>query len=451
MRGYDKGCKGKMKTPIADFVKKYKKSRFSRFHMPGHKGKKILGAEPNDITEIFGADVLYSPDGIIAQSEDNATKIFGTGHTYYSTEGATLGIKAMLVLAKLKGGSNKILAGRNAHKSFMHACALLDLDPIWLYPQTDSHFISCVITPETLLKALSDLQEKPIAVYITSPDYLGNIADIKGLAKICNNERIPLLVDNAHGSYSAFTTPCFHPIKLGASMCVDSAHKTLPVLTGGAYLHISKEHTEFCVNARNYLSLFASTSPSYLILESLDMANKYLSNHLLKFDKTVNKVNKLKLELLQNGISVRSGEPLKLVINAKVLGYNGLELADYLRKNKIEVEMAESNYLVFMFSPNNTNKDFKRLKKALLNIEKKPSLPTENLKITPPERVLSIRQALLGKRQTVSVENCLGKVVAQTCVSCPPAVPIIISGEKIDQNTINALKRAGIKEIDIIV
>ncbi len=448
MRRYDEGCKGKMNTPIFDFVKKYKRAKYSRFHMPGHKGKKLLGSEPFDITEISGADVLYSPDGIIAESENNATKLFQTAHTYYSTEGATLGIKAMLHLAKLNS-SGKILAGRNAHKSFIHACALLNIDIEWLYPTDANHLCSCNITPELLLEALSKT-EKPLAVYITSPDYLGNIANVKELSKICENERIPLLVDNAHGSYSAFTNPCFHPIQLGATMCVDSAHKTLPVLTGGAYLHVSKAHSEFCENARASLALFASTSPSYLILQSLDLANKALSTPRLDFDRTINKLNKLKLELIENGIPVQSGEPLKLVINTKPLGYSGFELASYLKKFKIEPEMADENYIVFMFSPQNSSKDFKRIKSALIHLDKKPSLPIEVFKVTQPEKVLTVRQALLNKRKKIKISDALGKIVANSPTSCPPAVPIIVSGERVDENALLALQRANVKEIEII-
>jgi len=439
-----------MKTPIVNFVKDYKKKNFSRFHMPGHKGKKALGVEPLDITEIDGADVLYSPSSIILESENNATKLFGTSHTYYSTEGATLGIKTMLALVKSSGNGKTILAGRNAHKSFMHACALLDLNPVWLYPEKVSHICSCNINPSSLQSAINSCKEKPLAVYITSPDYLGNIADIKTISQICENEHIPLLVDNAHGAYSAFCNPSFHPIKLGATMCVDSAHKTLPVLTGGAYLHISKTNSQYNQNARSYLSMFASTSPSYLILQSLDMANDYLSKNSGDFDKTINKVNKLKLELIDRGYEVYSGEPLKLVINANFIGYTGIELAKILRKEKIEPEMADETVVVFMFSPKNTNKDFFRLKKALFKLELRQEIIVENIAPTKPKKALEIKDAMLAKRKTVKTSHSLGKILASTSISCPPAIPIAISGEIVDQDVILQLQKYGIDEIEII-
>ena len=221
-----------MTTPIADFIENYIKNDMSRLHMPGHKG--TLYSE--DITEVKGADALYEADGIIAKSEQNATKIFGTKQTLYSTEGSSQCIKAMLMLA-LNNRENKserplVLAARNVHKAFISAAALIDFDVKWLMPKTTDSLCKCIISKEQLKETLENSAKKPNAVYITSPDYLGNIADIRGLSEVCKEFDIPLLVDNAHGAYLKFLGN--HPIDLGADMCCDSAHKTLPVLTGGA-------------------------------------------------------------------------------------------------------------------------------------------------------------------------------------------------------------------------
>ena len=215
-----------MKTPIVDFVKGYREAGPSRFHMPGHKGRTFLGCEALDITEISGADVLYHADGIIAESEENATALFGTAHTFYSAEGSTLAIKAMLALAteRKSGERPLVLAGRNAHKAFIYGAALLDLDVEWLYPAEGDHLCACEITPEMLRAALGSMAKKPNAVYITSPDNLGRVADIAGLSAVCREWHVPLLVDNAHGAYLGFLTPSQHPIALGAAMCCDSAH-----------------------------------------------------------------------------------------------------------------------------------------------------------------------------------------------------------------------------------
>ena len=236
-----------MKTPICDFVKQYAEKDTTRFHMPGHKGVSFLGCEKMDITEISGADELYDAEGIIAESEENATRLFGFGKTLYSTEGSSQCIRTMLFLAlqqaERRAERPVVLAARNAHKAFLYSCALLDLDVEWLMPEEGerSSLCTCPITAAQVAKRLAELERKSFAVYITAPDYLGYRPDIKALAAVCKEASIPLLVDNAHGAYLKFLQPSLHPIDLGAAMSCDSAHKTLPVLTGGAYLQLSEE------------------------------------------------------------------------------------------------------------------------------------------------------------------------------------------------------------------
>ena len=198
------------------------------------------------MTEIRGADVLSCPKGIIAKSEKNAAATFGAAQTVYSTEGSTASIKAMLYLAcayaKETGKNEVILAARNVHKAFCDAAALLGFGIEWLYDE-GGDLLSYSLTAQTLEKKLSSMPVLPVAVYVTSPDYLGNIADIKAIAKVCEHHGVLLLVDNAHGAYLKFLMEDIHPMTLGADMCADSAHKTLPCLTGGSYLHIKS-----CVN-----------------------------------------------------------------------------------------------------------------------------------------------------------------------------------------------------------
>jgi len=277
-----------MDTPIVDFVRGYAQSGTSRLHMPGHKGQSLLGFESLDLTEIRGADELYEPEGIIAQSEANATRLFGTQHTYYSTEGSSQCIRAMLCLAlqaaPRTGKRPVLLAARNAHKALLYAAALLDFDIRWLWPAAENAgaLCSCPISAQMLTTALQELTGQgsaPFGVYVTSPDYLGGMQDIRALSAVCDTFGMPLLVDNAHGAYLRFLPgEPLHPIALGAAMCCDSAHKTLPVVTGGAYLHLGENapvQEEAAV--RGALALFGSTSPSYLILQSLDACNRQLT------------------------------------------------------------------------------------------------------------------------------------------------------------------------------
>ena len=447
-----------MKTPIFDFVKAYADKDISRFHMPGHKGKQILGCESMDITEIDGADVLAHANGIIEESEKYASELFGTENSFYSTEGSSLAIKAMLGLVARtsvhSGVRPRILAARNAHKAFLYACALLDLEVEWLYPEMLTHICNCHITPRQVENALKNSQSLPMAVYLTSPDYLGNIADIKGIADVCHGYGIPLLVDNAHGAYLRFLSPSRHPIDLGADLCCDSAHKTLPVLTGGAYLHISKKaDPRFCVMARDMLSVFASTSPSYLILSSLDLCNRYLADHYSERLQTcVRRIEQTKSIIRSLGFCIEPTEPLKMVIHGANAGYTGTELATQLREHKIEVEFSDEEYLVLMISPENQEHDFLRLEEAFSQLSIRTAISTkEAFTLQKHERVLSVREAIFSLHERIPIEKAEGRICASPTVSCPPAIPIAVSGERISYNTVKLLRRYGIKEIEVVV
>lgn len=445
-----------MTTPIVDFVKKYADSGDMRLHMPGHKGNGLLGVEQYDITEIEGADVLYSAQGIIKQSEQNAAELFETKKTVYSTEGSSLCIRAMLYLAKLyakkQGLSPLIAAGRNAHKTFLTGVALLGLEVDWLLPQNTDSVISCEITPAFLDVYLSACKQKPVAVYITSPDYLGNTADIKRLSQVCKKYGVLLLVDNAHGAYLKFLKNDCHPITMGADMCCDSAHKTLPVLTGGAYLHISRTASAFfCDNAETAMSLFASTSPSYLILQSLDLANKYISNQYSnELDKTVAWVTELKNELLRNGYNIIGNEPLKVTIATKAYGYTGCEFAEILKKQKITCEFSDPDYIVMMFTPQISKSEIEKLKKVLLTVEKLTPINITSPKAALREKCLTPSQAINLPSIELPVCECVGKIAAIPTVMCPPAVPIVVCGEKIDAKAIESFKYYGIKKCLVV-
>ena len=277
-------------TPIADFVREYAAADVSRLHMPGHKGRGPLGCEALDLTEIAGADELYEAGGIIAASEENTARLFGASATCYGTEGSSQCIRAMLFLALQAApagqGRPVLLAARNAHKALLYAAALLDVDVEWLWPDPDGQgsLCACPVVPAQLAAALDRLTaagRRPFAAYLTSPDYLGGMQDVAALAPLCHARGVPLLVDNAHGAYLHFLPGgSRHPIALGADLCCDSAHKTLPVLTGGAYLQVGRGLLAPDPAAvRAAMCLFGSTSPSYLILQSLDLCAAALAKN----------------------------------------------------------------------------------------------------------------------------------------------------------------------------
>jgi arginine/lysine/ornithine decarboxylase len=261
-----------------------------------------------------------------------------------------------------------------------------------------------------------------------------------------------LLVDNAHGAYLAFTEPSAHPIHLGADMCCDSAHKTLPVLTGGAYLHIGKRFGVTDKEVRSALSLFASTSPSYLILKSLDLCNKYLSSdYKNKLDEHIKKLKLIKEKLAILGFDTEDCEPLKLVFSRASCGYGGDELADHLRANMIEPEFFDRDTLVLMSSPMNTDEELERLVNALSKLPKRS--PEKNAHPPHPETLISRispREAMLSASETVQTKNVLGRICASPTVSCPPAVPIVMSGELISERAVELMLYYGIDEIEVI-
>lgn len=445
-----------METPICDFVKAYGDSKALRLHMPGHKGENILGAEALDITEIDGADVLYRSGGIIRRSEENAAELFKTARTVYSAEGSSLAIRGMLYLALLYAKSCKkrplIMAGRNAHKTFLTAAALLDIEPVWLFPEKREDILSCSITGEELDQALDHMEEKPTAVYITSPDYLGNVADIESLSKACHRHGSLLLVDNAHGAYLNFLPKSRHPIALGADLCCDSAHKTLPVLTGGAYLHISKAAPRlFGEQAENAMALFASTSPSYLIMQSLDRANRYLADgYPERLAVFADKVDELKRHLKNVGYTLFGTEPLKLTIAAKRYGYTGNELSELLLKEDIVCEFSDPDYVVMMFTPENGEPALVRLREVLTAIKKRAVIEEEMPVLPGPVRRLSPRAALFSPSCEAEIHECCGRVLASVTVSCPPAIPIVVCGELIDEAVIRVFEYYGIKTCMVV-
>ena len=440
-------------TPILDFVQQYAEENTVRLHMPGHKGKPFLGFEAWDITEIGGADSLYEAEGIIAESEANATKLFGSKKTLYSTEGSSQCIRAMLYLAllqKKQGIRPVVAAARNVHKAFIYAATLLDFDVIWLWPeQKEESICSCHISKEQVEKVLEE-HEEVLAVYLTSPDYLGGQLDIATLAEVSHRYNSLLLVDNAHGAYLHFLEESLHPMDLGADMCCDSAHKTLPVLTGGAYLQISKNAPDyFKNNAKQAMVLFGSTSPSYLGLASLDLCNHYLKNgYKDRLMKTVKKIEDVRKELRQFGWLVEKTEPLKLTIQSSA-DMSGVEIAKQLRGAGIECEYADEQYLVLMVSPENTMEDFENLMQVL---GKKQARPQTDIVLSPVycEQKITIRQAIFGIQESVSIDASLGRICGTPTVSCPPAIPIVVAGEEINEDAIRLFKYYDVDTVYVI-
>ena len=425
-----------MNTPICNFLERYTNESRLRLHTPGHNGE-----VPSDITEIYGADSLYHSDksgGIIGTSEALAAGVFGAKKTCYSCGGSTLAIQTALALLKARG-CKTIAASRYSHRSLVSAAALLRLDIKWLYPE---EFLSANVPYNVNGLCGTD------AVFITNIDYYG------GTWKFVR-PNMPVVIDNAHGTYLRFVdkrrfgTEYLHPLELGFPlMCIDSAHKTLPVLTGGAYLHFAQG--EDFTNAKEMMAMFGSTSPSYLILESLDRFNATIAENVQLVNNACDAVIDLKQRLIESGIPIRKSDPLRITINARECGMSGFEFASALRVNGVECEMADENYVVLLFSATTTVEDCERAEMGIMLVSMSASKPLVQYPHIKPIAEMPIYEAMFKPRKVIPLESAAGQICAGIDCPCPPGVPLIMPGELFDHNVINAMKLHGVQYVSVL-
>lgn len=442
-----------MKTPIYDFIKQYISSGALRCHMPGHKGRAVLDELASlysfDITEIKGADSLFEASGVIAESERNMSQLYGSAATAYSAVGSTLCIQAMLTIMKQEG--RRIIAVRNVHRAFLNSAVLLDLDVEWILPDYTDGILSGRISAESVENALKS-SSKPACLYVTSPDYTGRMADIQALSAICHKYGARLLVDNAHGAHLAFMPENLHPIHLGADLCCDSAHKMLPALTGAAMLHTSVPG--YAPLLKQAMSLFASTSPSYLILTSLDLCCRYISERINSdIALSLSCLEKLRSDFPYARCGIEC-DPFHITLRAAQSEAPEERLGEVLRRAGVECEYEDDDTVILLTSPLFCKSDYVRLGAALTtgayafagsNAPRRTAAP-EHL----PKQAMTIRQAALSEAEMIPTEAAEGRICAAVNVPCPPAVPIAASGEIIDRECINIFKSYGISTVNVV-
>ncbi len=424
-----------MNTPICDFLEKYTAENKLRLHTPGHKGE-----FPHDITEICGADSLYeSKDNeIIGESEINARSVFGSLKTCYSCGGSTLAIQAGLAVLKSQGVKT-IAASRCSHRSLAMAASLLQIKVKWLYPP---EFLSANVTYDA--EAIRDAD----ALFITNVDYYG------GTWRFVN-PKIPVLIDNAQASYLRFVdkrmfgVEYVHPLELGFPLiCADSAHKTLPVLTGGAYLHFSQGTDPS--RAKEMMALFGSSSPSYLILESLDRFNGMIAKNTQLVNNACGAVAEMKERLIQSGVPIQKSDPLRVTVNAYEYGMTGIEYAQILRDSGIECELADRNKAVLLFSAATTLEDCERAEMAMLFVPSRGAAAPAKLPVIKATANMPMWEAMYKPFRTVPLKSSCGEVCARFIAPCPPGIPLVMPGEIIDHNVIDALWAHGIQNVPVI-
>ncbi len=427
-----------MNTPIHDFLVGYANENPVRCHMPGGK------STPFDITEIEGADSLFECEGIIKESEENAASLFGSAKTLYSCGGSTLAIQTMLALAKASNPSkNRVAASRYCHKSLVSACVLLNLEIDWIKP---SSFLSCIVSSDSAEGAITD---STLCVFAQSIDYYGGECDIAALSQICKKHSIPLLVDNAHGAYKVFTHN--HPLQQGADLTADSAHKTLPCLTGGAYLHINKNTPKiFSERAKEMMSLFGSSSPSYLILDSLDLCNRHIALEKEKALNIMDKIKGLKADLSHIGYTLRKSDLMRITIDAEDYGYSGFDLYEKFADNNIVCEYADQKYAVMLFSTDQPLSDFTKILAVAKKIPKMPPMQGEKVYVPVPKSVIPLSKAVFSNTELIPISQAENKICGAITAPCPPCVPVVMPGEIFTAEAVKALKAWGVEKARVV-
>ncbi len=442
----------KYDAPLYDALINYASRGMSSFHTPGHKGRcGFLPLEARlDLTELPLTDSLYECDGCIRESELRAAAFFGAEYTAVSSGGCTLAIQGML--AAFAGNGGKVIFGRNIHRSAINAAMLLGIEPVWIMNRRDGgRGLPGRIYPGDVLRAISDNPDSA-AVYITSPDYYGCLSDIGEISKVCRQYGIPLLVDNAHGTHLiAFG---LHPITLGASATACSAHKTLPVLTGGAWLNCNDAGAIPRVKAS--MALFGSTSPSYLTMASLDLARAWMERDgISEFRLLAEKVSDIRALAADVGFGLPHGEcdPVRLTLLTRPLGMSGDDAAAYFRERGAECEHSDGCAAVFILTPFNSESDIDLLRNAIAAFPKGAALPDVSEDLTTdglPIVKMFPREAMLRASESIPSEKAAGRVAAEAACPCPPGVPVVMPGELIDEKCVNILLKTGIPRINVI-
>lgn len=437
-------------------LEKYSKKDIVPLHMPGHKrNTKMLGTQLPyniDITEIDGFDDLHHADGIIKNIQEKAQKIYNTKKSFLLINGTTCGILAGIRSFVKK--NDKILVARNCHKSVYHAIELNELKPIYVMPKTNEDGINLEITPKEVRNKIKENPDVKLVV-LTSPTYEGIISNIKEIVKICHENKIPVLVDEAHGAHLKFMnkTKELSAVDAGADIVVQSVHKTLPALTQTSLLHINGNMVNE-EKLKHELSIFETSSPSYILMASIENCLDFLQqkeNMFEKYEENLeyfySKTKEIKkLEILKNKLTDQYFDDGKIVIITTKTNITGKELSEILRKKyKIELEMSSVNYAIAMTSVCDSKENVERLINALididakLEIQKMPKYEFENILPIISKSIYEAEKE--DKFVKIDYRKVEGRISKEYMWVYPPGIPIITPGEIISKDIINLLEQ----------
>ena len=432
-----------MPTPLYDVLKTYAADKTARFHMPGHKGfpmpaPELAAVAAIDLTEITPTGNLFEAGEPFDSAHKLWADLFGFDHCQFLTGGSTMGIHTGLTLLARPG--DQILVDRGCHRAVFNSLALLDLEPVYLErPWMPEHNQTGPFTPAMVEQALQTHPEIK-TVCITSPSYSGLLSDIEGISKVIHAHGARLFVDGAHGAHLPFLG--IDPFK-GADVVAASAHKTLPALGQSALLFTNGIDP---AEVRRTASLYGSSSPSYPLMASMDVARQWLLDHPEEYRRAVRRVGELreKYPSLGDGLPL---DPARLTIKVK----NGADFAEKLERRGIYPEMDDGGHVVFICTAMDDEENFSRLDRALTELRGEMGdcapLPAPPI----PERVCSIRQALFAPQEYLPLEDCRGRVAAAQLAPYPPGIPVVAPGEVISKKELSYFKQIGYNNLDVPV
>lgn len=424
-----------MKSLIYSAVKKYAQKNPIRLHMPGHKGKGELQNLLDlsfDVTELDAID----NESVRVKAEQECANIYGAKYLRFLTNGATGGIHSALYSVKDLG--KKIIISRTSHKSVYNALKICGIEPIILECR-ESNGIVLPPNAEEIARELKNNTDV-IGAFLTYPDYYGNTFDIEKVSAILRKENKLLLIDNAHGGHYNFCENLLCAEKF-SDICINSAHKVLPSLNQGAYIICNNDL--LVENLTSAVEIFSTTSPSYLILASIEYGIKYISQNKKELNKIYKIAEKVKNQALSEGFNVLlNDDPFKVAIDFGEAGFDSNKISLFLEKENIFAEMDDGRYILFMLSLETTKEDAEKIISAIKKIRKvfksSDSVFSKNKNI---EKNYSVNylNAINGEYEYVKLEDALGRVSAENVGFFPPCFPILVAGETITKDIIELL------------
>lgn len=444
--------------PIVQALKKFVADDPQSFHVPGHKNG-LLSNLPNeikqalkyDVTELTGLDDFHHPEEAIQQAEQLLASTYGASRSFFLVNGSTVGNLAMIYATCEKGDT--VLVQRNAHKSIFHALELVGVNPVYVSPKWDikSQTAGC-IDLKTLEQAVASYPDAKAAVF-TYPTYYGVTAnDLAEQIELCHAYQIPVLVDEAHGAHLTVSEELpSSALELGADIVVQSAHKTLPAMTMASFIHMkSSLVSEQKVN--RYLRMLQSSSPSYLLLASLDDARSYVTNYTeTDYAYFIEKRQQFieSLTMATDLQVVEVNDSLKLLVRAP--GYTGFQLKEALEKFHVYVELADAKQVLLILPLLKQGDSYSivdicnRMKEAYTHLKNFPCIENtdeiesfETITITQTE--YSFEEIEKAEKEWIPYMRAIGRIAATTIIPYPPGIPLLVQGEKITGAQISQLE-----------